>query len=149
MKALRTVKLLALAAIVLLIAESGPSAWAQTQSGQPTANNAPATAFNPATDKLDRAKAGPITRPMIVEIADGTYFLNEFGMDAQYLLLGTECALLIDTGSGFYDMKGTIAKLTKLPYDVVITHGHPDHAGGHRQVYLCASFAEEGVHRRA
>ena len=58
---------------------------------------------------------------MIGEIAYDTYVLNEFGMDAPNLLLGTERALLIDTGSGFYDLKGTIAKLTKLPYDVVIT----------------------------
>src|SRR5208283_5822654 len=56
--------------------------------------------------------------------------LNEFGMDSQYLLVGSERALLIDTGSGFYDLKGTVEKLTKLPYEVVVTHGHPDHAGG-------------------
>jgi hydroxyacylglutathione hydrolase len=125
--------MLPVAALVLLIAHSGPCAWAQTQSGQTTSDKVPATAFNPATDKLDRTKAGPITRPMIVEIAYNTYFLNEFGMDAQYLLVGSKRALLIDAGSGFYDLKGTVAKLTKLPYDVVITHGHPDHAGGMRE----------------
>jgi hydroxyacylglutathione hydrolase len=121
------------AAMVLLTSCMADCVWAQTYPGKDAANKPPATTFNPATDKLDRTQAGPITRPMIVEVAYNTYFLNEFGMDAQYLLVGTRRALLIDTGSGFYDLKGTIAKLTKLPYDVVITHGHPDHAGGMRE----------------
>ena len=127
---LRTVWFPTAAATVLLISCTAERAWSQTYPGKDAANKPTATTFNPATDKLDRTQAGPITRPMIVEIAYNTYFLNEFGMDAQYLLVGTSRALLIDSGSGFYDLKGTIAKLTKLPYDVVITHGHPDHAGG-------------------
>jgi len=77
-----------------------------------------------------RTTAGPITRPMVVEIAKDTYFINEFGMDAQYLVGGEKRALVIDTGTGFYDMKELIGRLTSLPYDVVVTHGHPDHAGG-------------------
>ncbi len=108
-------------------------------AGQETANGPLETSFNAATDKLNRTRQGPITRPMIVEIAPGTFFLNEFGMDAQYVLIGQTRALAIDTGSGFYDYKGTIQKLTSLPYDVVVTHGHPDHAGGIGQfdrVYL-------------
>jgi hydroxyacylglutathione hydrolase len=91
------------------------------------------TAFNPATEKYDRTTAGPITHPQIIAISFNTYFINEFGMDSQYVLVGPKRALVIDTGSGFYDMKETIEKLTKLPYDVVITHGHPDHAGGMHQ----------------
>lgn len=86
-----------------------------------------------------RTTAGPITRPMVVEIAKDTYFINEFGMDAQYLVIGEKRALAIDTGTGFYDYKALIERLTHLPYDVVVTHGHPDHAGGVGQfdvVYL-------------
>jgi glyoxylase-like metal-dependent hydrolase (beta-lactamase superfamily II) len=77
-----------------------------------------------------RTTAGPITRPMIAEIAKDTYFINEFGMDSQYLVVGEKRALVIDTGTGFYDMKELIGRLTNLPYDVAVTHGHPDHAGG-------------------
>lgn len=124
--------MLSAAATAILFAMPGSGAQSNTNSA-PTASNVPTTAFDASTDKLDRTKAGPVTRPMIVEIADNTYFLNEFGMDAQYLLVGTKRALLIDTGSGFYDLKGTIQKLTSLPYDVAITHGHPDHAGGMRE----------------
>lgn len=76
------------------------------------------------------AKPGPITKPVIVEIASNTYFINEFGMNAMYLVVGQKRALVIDAGTGFCDFKGIIESLTKLPYDVALTHGHPDHAGG-------------------
>lgn len=89
-----------------------------------------ADAQSPAAAPAARTTAGPITRPMVVEIAKDTYFINEFGMDAQYLVVGEKRALVIDAGTGFYDMKALIGRLTSLPYDVVITHGHPDHAGG-------------------
>ncbi len=133
MKNLRTISLLAAAATVFLVALPNSWAKANASSDQTTTNEAPATTFNAASDKLDRTKAGPITHPMIIEIAYDTYLLNEFGMDSQYLLVGTKRALLIDTGSGFYDLKSTIRKITDVPYDVAITHGHPDHAGGMRE----------------
>jgi hydroxyacylglutathione hydrolase len=96
---------------------------------KPQESTVPKTSFDSATDHLDRTMAGPITRPMLIEIAPATYFINEFGMDAQYLVVGQKRALVIDTGSGFYDLKGLVENMTKLPYDVVVTHGHPDHAG--------------------
>jgi len=73
---------------------------------------------------------GPITRPMIVEIAPNTYFINEYGMNSMYLIVGQTRALVVDCGSRFCDFKGIIESLTDLPYDVAITHGHVDHAGG-------------------
>jgi glyoxylase-like metal-dependent hydrolase (beta-lactamase superfamily II) len=130
---LRTLSLFLTAAMVLFVPSFTCRLWAQTEPGKDPIKKPLATTFNPATDKLDRTSAGPITRPMILEIAYNTDFINEFGMDAQYLLVGSNRALLIDTGTGFYDLKGTVEKLTKLPYDVVITHGHPDHAGGMRE----------------
>lgn len=75
-------------------------------------------------------QTGPITRPIIIEIGPKTYFINEFGMNAMYLVVGNQRALAIDAGSGFCDFKGIIEGLTDLPYDVALTHGHPDHAGG-------------------
>jgi hydroxyacylglutathione hydrolase len=154
---LRTASIFAAGAAVFITASLASRLRAQAHPGQESASKPPSTTFNPVTDKLDRAQAGPITRPMIVEVAPDTYFLNEFGMDAQYLLVGTQRALLIDTGSGFYDLKGTVGKLTKLPYDVVITHGHPDHAGGMREfdsvwidpadVAMAESHTEEGAKR--
>jgi hydroxyacylglutathione hydrolase len=118
--------MLALAITVLWLGLRVPAATQNPPVGTPppSVKPLPVTTNNATTEK-----AGPITRPQIVSIAYNTYFINEFGLDSQYLLIGTNRALLIDTGTGFYDIKGTVEKLTNLPYDVVITHGHHDHAG--------------------
>ncbi|MDO5110342.1 MAG: MBL fold metallo-hydrolase, partial [Erysipelotrichaceae bacterium] len=71
-----------------------------------------------------------IKKPFVIEIAKNTYCINEFGMDAMYLVIGKERALLIDTGTGTFDLKGLVKQLTDKPYDVILTHGHVDHAGG-------------------
>jgi glyoxylase-like metal-dependent hydrolase (beta-lactamase superfamily II) len=49
----------------------------------------------------EAARPGPITKPIIVEIAYNTYFINEFGMNAMYLVVGEKRALVIDAGTGF------------------------------------------------
>lgn len=49
------------------------------------------------------------------------------------LLVGSEKALLFDTGYGFGDLKGTIRKITDLPLYVVNSHGHVDHSCGNFQ----------------
>ena len=46
------------------------------------------------------------------------------------LLRGAERALLIDTGYGLEPVERQIAALTDLPYRVLLTHGHHDHALG-------------------
>ena len=61
-----------------------------------------------------------------------------FGV-SMFLVRGTKRALLIDTGMGVGDLRSFIEANTSLPYDVVLTHGHCDHAGGASQfdsVYL-------------
>ena len=70
-----------------------------------------------------------IRHPLVHEIAKDTYLINEFGLCNHYVLVGSERALVIDCGMGYYDMVALIASITDKPYDVVITHGHPDHAG--------------------
>lgn len=88
---------------------------------------------------------GPVTRPMIASIGPDTYLINEFGAGSIYLVVGTRRALVIDSGSGFFDLKALIESLTSLPYDVAITHSHADHAGGIGQfdaVYMNAADAD-------
>ena len=67
-----------------------------------------------------------------------------------YLVEGKDKSLLIDTGLGIYDLKGYIDSLTNQPYDVILTHGHLDHAGGSGQfenVYLNPKdFELAGLH---
>jgi len=48
---------------------------------------------------------------------------------ARYLIIGKKRALLFDTGYGFADLKKFVRTITDLPLDVVISHGHVDHAG--------------------
>lgn len=68
--------------------------------------------------------------PIISEIANHTWCINEFSLDAMFLLEGDEKALLIDTGMGVCDIKSFISYLTQKPLIVALTHGHIDHAGG-------------------
>lgn len=74
-----------------------------------------------------------ISKPAVVEIANRTWLINEFGMDTVYLLEGDSKALLIDTGTGTFEMMPVIRRLTEKPVMVVLTHGHVDHAGGMRE----------------
>lgn len=60
----------------------------------------------------------------------------------QYLIEGADGALLVDTGYGIGDLRSYIEQLTDKPYEVVITHGHVDHASGAGQfekVYLSSA----------
>ncbi len=50
--------------------------------------------------------------------------------DLMYLVTGGDRAMLVDTGMGIGNLAGVVRTLTKLPFTVVNTHGHPDHAGG-------------------
>lgn len=50
--------------------------------------------------------------------------------DLMYVVLGKEKAMLVDTGLGIGNLRKIVAELTSLPFMVVNTHGHPDHAGG-------------------
>lgn len=51
----------------------------------------------------------------------------------QYLILGQEKALLIDSGMGIGSLRAEVEKVTKLPVILINTHGHPDHAGGNAE----------------
>lgn len=46
-----------------------------------------------------------------------------------YLILGSERALLLDTGMGIANLQAEVERLTDLPAVVVASHGHYDHIG--------------------
>lgn len=80
-----------------------------------------------------------IKEPMIFQIAQRTWCINEYGMDSMFLLEGDERALLIDTGIGVLNLPSYIKRYTDKPLMVALTHGHLDHAGGNswfEDVYL-------------
>jgi glyoxylase-like metal-dependent hydrolase (beta-lactamase superfamily II) len=63
-------------------------------------------------------------------ICDDVYLLDELGGTNCYLVVGAGKALLIDCGTGFADLRGTVEDITSLPVEVIATHGHVDHIGG-------------------
>lgn len=68
-------------------------------------------------------------------IDDDTFVISEYKHWEEthcYLLLGTEKAILIDTGLGVANIKDIVQSLTALPVMVVTTHIHWDHIGGHK-----------------
>lgn len=84
----------------------------------------------------------------IEEIDDTTFAISEYGhweKAHSYLLIGSEAALLIDTGLGIGNIKKEIDKLTTLPIKVITTHAHWDHIGGHsmfENIYVHEKDAE-------
>jgi Zn-dependent hydrolases, including glyoxylases len=65
-----------------------------------------------------------------LEIGNGIYAITAPLGEQIYLLIGNEKALVIDNGMGIGSVKSYISQLTDLPLMAVVTHGHPDHAGG-------------------
>ncbi len=70
-----------------------------------------------------------LRKPLIHEISYKTWLINEYGLNNMYVLEGSECSLVIDAGMGYCDFREIVESLTDKPYDVAITHAHPDHIG--------------------
>ena len=65
-----------------------------------------------------------------IERFDGYYRIGSAESVFSYLVVGTERAMLIDTGYGLGDLPAAVASLTTQPLIIVNTHGHCDHVGG-------------------
>lgn len=62
------------------------------------------------------------------------------------LVMGSDMALLIDTGFGNRNLRDFVEKQIDTPYMVVNSHGHPDHIGGnHWFDTICAAKKEWDV----
>jgi hydroxyacylglutathione hydrolase len=73
------------------------------------------------------------------KMAENVWRISDHGADNMYLVIGTKTAMLIDNGTGTANIRDYIKTLTKMPVIVVVTHGHPDHAGGNyqfKEVYI-------------
>ena len=111
--------------------------------GGTAAKEGSAAAEQPAETEealVENAAAQGISSPILTELAYRTYQISEYGMDSLFWIEGDDKAILLDTGTGTFDVPGYIAaNFGDKPYDVVLTHGHVDHAGGMFQfdkVYL-------------
>lgn len=89
----------------------------------------------PANDALERAAVA--TDWFDVYRADeGVFALveaNQFQETISYLILGTERALLFDTGLGMAPIRPVVEQLTSLPVVVLNSHTHYDHVGGNAE----------------
>jgi hydroxyacylglutathione hydrolase len=68
------------------------------------------------------------------------WVLEDHGSDNSYLVIGSDSALLVDTGLGLADLRSVAEKITDRPLIVVNTHAHPDHVGADYQ------FAKVYIH---
>lgn len=66
----------------------------------------------------------------IKEIAENVWHVDENGLNAMYLVKGSKCSAVIDTGTGTGDFRSEAERILGTPYVVILTHGHMDHAGG-------------------
>ena len=74
-------------------------------------------------------------------LADGVFLIAEPGHVNNYLVVGEDRAVLLDTGLGVADIRTVAEGLAGKPLSVVNSHYHFDHSGGNRQ------FDEIAIHR--
>lgn len=66
----------------------------------------------------------------ISKLKDKTWVVETTDKTTMYIIEGKRRAMLIDTGTNAKDVDNVVRQITKKPLYVVITHLHPDHAGG-------------------
>jgi hydroxyacylglutathione hydrolase len=66
-------------------------------------------------------------------VAPNVWCIDDHGADNMYLVIGSDSALLIDTGLGAANLRDYVKSITGLPLIILNTHGHPDHAGANYQ----------------
>ncbi|MCP4902427.1 MAG: MBL fold metallo-hydrolase [bacterium] len=72
----------------------------------------------------------------VSEVVPGVFAIYEPGQFEEvisFLIVGSEKALLFDTGLGIGDMKRLVSELTSLETIVLNSHTHYDHVGGNHQ----------------
>ncbi len=81
-----------------------------------------------------RKRPEPIKEHIVTDLGDGIINITAPPMRfQQYLVIGEEKVLLIDSGFGLGSLKNIVESLTDKPLILVNTHGHPDHGGGNAE----------------
>lgn len=77
------------------------------------------------------------------EVEPGTFGILEpqqWQEVISWLVVGSDKALLIDTGNGIGDIASIVRSLTDKPVTVINTHSHYDHVGGNHQFEQVAAL---------
>ena len=92
------------------------------------------------------------------QITEHVYRIFGAGDACMYFIQGSEKALQIDTAYGLGDLRSYIDSIAETPYEVIVTHGHADHANGigqfsrvymnHRDIDLYYSRSDIAIRRR-
>lgn len=72
----------------------------------------------------------------VYETSPDTYAIVEpfhYQETISHLIVGSERALLFDTGMGFFPIRPVVERLTNLPVTVLNSHTHYDHVGGNAE----------------
>ncbi len=77
-----------------------------------------------------------VTRPAL----DAVWLIDEPQHVCCWLIAGTERAVLLDSGLGIRPIRPLVERLCPLPVELVTTHYHFDHVGGHYE------FDQTAVH---
>ena len=77
-----------------------------------------------------RADDASVAGFLVLRVARGVWRISDDHQVNAYLIEGSTSALLVDTTTGRKNIARCVASLTKLPVEVVATHGHNDHVGG-------------------
>ncbi len=111
-----------------------------------SASGFPALAASAQTEKPDWCK--PLPRPEykslesvkirdpwfeVYRVVPGVFAIYEPHQSEEtigYLILGSDKAILFDTGMGISDVKKVVTELTELPILTLNSHTHDDHVGG-------------------
>jgi glyoxylase-like metal-dependent hydrolase (beta-lactamase superfamily II) len=89
----------------------------------------------PEYKKLERV---PLSDPWfeVYKVVPGVLAIYEPHQSEEtigYLILGSQRALMFDTGMGIGDLQALLAQLTKLPVRILNSHTHNDHVGDNWQ----------------
>ena len=102
-----------------------PAGWMAEQGLFPHASWVPAYQDKAALEWLFSHKT--TDRYEMHFVQPGFWWVDDATGSSLYIIEGTERALVVDTGMADNDFIGMVKSLTRLPFDLAVTHCHGDH----------------------
>lgn len=109
-------------AVAVAVAVASADNWC---TGLPRPVNAALPAVRSASQWFHVYEAAPQVFALIES--------DQFQEAISYLIVGTDSAVLFDTGIGVVPMRPVVEELTRLPITVINSHSHYDHVGGNSE----------------